>query len=63
MIDTLSLLNVINIVSNNAAQFAFQIIGVDIGPQVAHGELMIALGNCGGFIDLLAHLQINGLLG
>lgn len=61
MIDTLSLLNVIDIVFNNATYFAFQTIGVDIGPEMAASQLLIGLGKCGGFVDLLAYLQINGL--
>lgn len=62
MIDTLALLNVINIVCNSAANLGFQVIGGNIGPQVANSQLMIGLGNCSGFVHLLSYLQIDGLV-
>lgn len=62
MIDTLSLLNVINIVCSSAANLGFQIIGGNIGPQVANSQLLIGLGNCSSFVDLLSYLQIDGLV-
>lgn len=62
MIDTLSLLNVIDIVFSSATELAFQVIGVDIRPQMANSQLMIGLGNGSGFVHLLAYLQIDGLV-
>jgi len=61
VIDALALLNVIDVVGDGAAQLGFQVVGVDVRPEVAHAQLRVGFGEGGGLVDLLAHLQIDGL--
>lgn len=61
MIDTLALLDVIQIVGDGAADLGLQAVGGDVRPEMAHAQLGIALGEGSGLVDLLAHLQVDGL--